>query len=143
MEIGNIVVGVDFSEPSERALDFAIAVAKRTGATIHLTHSFHLPAPGPTPDVVLFPMDTWTSVRERAAHKLEAMLERLRSDGLTAELHLCPGYAASAIVETAQEVGADLIVVGTRGRSGLAHVLLGSIAERTLRSAPCPVVTVR
>jgi nucleotide-binding universal stress UspA family protein len=85
----------------------------------------------------------WTRVREAAARKLEGILQRLETEGVDAQLHLCPGYAALAINETAEEVGADLIVMGTRGRSGLAHVLLGSVAERTLRRAPCPVVTVR
>jgi nucleotide-binding universal stress UspA family protein len=142
MKIENIVVAIDFSEPSDRALELAVGLAKRVGAKIHLLHSFHVPIPGPTPDTIVFPRDMWTSMRDAASGKLEESLERLRREGIDAELHLRPGYAVLAINETVQEVGADLIVMGTRGLSGLRHVLIGSIAERTVRSSPCPVITV-
>jgi nucleotide-binding universal stress UspA family protein len=142
MKIENIVVAIDFSEPSERALEFAVGLAKRVGAKIHLLHSFHVPIPGPTPDTIVFPRDMWTGMRDAASRKLEESLERLGQEGIEAELHLRPGYAVLAITETVEEVGADLVVMGTRGLSGLRHVLLGSIAERTVRSSPCPVITV-
>ena len=142
MKIENIVVAVDFSEPSERALEFAVGLAGRVKAKIHLVHSFHVPIPGPTPDTIVFPRDMWTSMRDAASRRLEATLERLEREGIEAQLHLRPGYAVLAIHETVEEVGADLIVMGTRGLSGLRHVLLGSIAERTVRSATCPVITV-
>ena len=143
MEFENIIVAVDFSEHSDRALDAALGMAKRDQATLHLVHSFHIPMPGPTPDAVLFPPDTWASVREASAQKLERILERMKAEGIECELHLCPGYPVGAILDTAEEVEADLIVMGTRGLSGLKHVLLGSVAERTIRVAPCPVLTVR
>jgi nucleotide-binding universal stress UspA family protein len=82
-------------------------------------------------------------VREAAAQKLERILERMKAEGIECALHLCPGHPVGAILDTAEEVDADLIVMGTRGLSGLKHVLLGSVAERTIRTAPCPVLTVR
>ncbi len=63
--------------------------------------------------------------------------------GIAVETHLTEGANAHAIVETAKKVNADLIVMGTRGLSGLKHVMLGSVAERTIRISPCPVLTVK
>jgi nucleotide-binding universal stress UspA family protein len=90
----------------------------------------------------VIPPDSLTSYREAAAATLETLLEKLRSAGVEGHLHLAPGNAVSVIDEVAREVGADLVVVGTRGRTGLPHVLLGSVAERVVRTAPCPVLTV-
>jgi nucleotide-binding universal stress UspA family protein len=81
--------------------------------------------------------------REAAAAKLDALIRRVATEGVTATSHLSEVPAASAIVDLAEELGADLIVMGTRGHTGLKHVLLGSVAERTLRHAPCSVLTVK
>ncbi len=142
MKLTSILVAVDFSEPSQRALEAAIAMAKKLGGRIHLLHSYHVPIPGPMPDLIYFPPDTWTPVREASAKRMQEMIDRLRAEGIEGHLHLGPGYAVGAILETAKEVHADLIVLGTRGLTGLPHVLLGSIAERVVRAAPCPVLTV-
>ena len=63
--------------------------------------------------------------------------------GLVAMAHLAELPPAQAITQTAEEIGADVIVMGTRGLAGLKHVLLGSVAERTIRTAPCPVITIK
>jgi nucleotide-binding universal stress UspA family protein len=62
--------------------------------------------------------------------------------GVDAQLHLRPGHPVTEIVAMAEELHVDLIVMGTRGRTGLAHLVLGSVAERVTRTAPCPVMTV-
>ena len=84
-----------------------------------------------------------TSVRDAAARKLENALQRVTGEGIEAETHLSEMPPAQAIAQTAEKIQADLIIMGTRGLSGLKHVLLGSVAERTIRMAPCPVMTVK
>jgi nucleotide-binding universal stress UspA family protein len=142
VKLDTIVVAIDFSEPAHRALDLATDLARQSGGTVHLVHAFHVPLAGPVPDMVVVPPDALAWARERSAAELEAMLARLRADGVPARIHLRAGQPVHEIVEAAREVGADLIVMGTRGRGALAHLLLGSVAERTLRLAPCPVLTV-
>ncbi len=67
----------------------------------------------------------------------------MTGEGIQCESHLIAQTPSAAIVEAAEQIGADLIVMGTRGLSGLKHILLGSVAERTVRVAPCPVMTVK
>jgi len=143
VKLETLLVGVDFSEPSDRAFEMARDLAQRTRARIHLVHAFHVPVQGPLPDMVIFPPDSLMSYRDAATRSLQKMLDKLAAAGVEGHLHLAPGAPAGVIEDTARAVGADLVVVGTRGRSGLAHVLLGSTAERVLRGAPCPVLTVR
>jgi nucleotide-binding universal stress UspA family protein len=143
MKIETILVPVDFSPHSAKALACAIGLAKTFQARIHLLHAYHLPIQVATPDQVIIPRDFWTSVREAAAQKLEKSLQQVTSEGIEAETHLTDMAPAQAIVDAAERTGADLIVMGTRGLTGLKHVVLGSVAERTVRMAPCPVMTVK
>jgi nucleotide-binding universal stress UspA family protein len=143
MKLDAILVAIDLSAHSEKALECAIGLARRLGGKIHLIHSFHVPIPGPPPDATVIPREAMTASREVAARKLEAMRQRVEAEGVETVLHLRPGHPVSEIAETAKEVGADLIVMGTRGLGGLQHVLLGSVAEPMLRTAPCPVLTVK
>jgi nucleotide-binding universal stress UspA family protein len=143
MELEQILVPTDFSAHAERALDAAIGLARRFGAKVHLLHAYHLPVTVATPEYVVIPRDFWTSVREAASKKLSDLVDRVRGEGLEVEAHLTEMAAAPAITEAAEKLGVDLIVMGTRGNTGLKHVLLGSVAERTLRTAPCPVLTLK
>jgi nucleotide-binding universal stress UspA family protein len=138
-----ILVPVDFSAHSDKALDCALMLAKTFGAQVHLLHAYHLPIQVATPDQVIIPRDFWTAVRDSAARKLEKALHKVEAAGITGETHLAELPPAQAITQTAEKISADLIVMGTRGLTGLKHVLLGSVAERTIRSAPCPVMTVK
>jgi nucleotide-binding universal stress UspA family protein len=144
--IRNILVPIDFSPHADRALDYALDLAKAFGARIHLLHAFHHPeyfaAPG-APGAVAIPVDWISSVRERARQELEKRAKRLTQSGAQAQARLEEGPPAQCICDVAGELPADLIVMGTRGRSGLAHILLGSVAERTVRMAPCPVLTLK
>lgn len=143
MKIRSILVPIDFSAHSARALDDALDLAKQFGATIHVMHAYHLPALIGMPDEIVIPADFWTGVRDAAARKLEKAVERVRGAGVKCESHLLESAPSQAIVELATKLGADLIVIGTRGLTGLKHVLLGSVAERVLRTAPCPVLAVK
>jgi len=141
--ITKIVVGTDFSEASERALGLALELAERAKASIELVHaysvpSFNLPIEGAV-------MASATFVAEQSAklqQQLDAVVAQHAKPGLRLSAHLRDGTPHQELCDFARKVGADLIVVGTHGRSGPAHVLLGSVAERVLRVAPCPVLTV-
>ncbi len=139
----SIVVALDFSEQSSRALDTAIDLARNSGGELHLVHAFDVRIPFVTPYEVAVPDKLITAARDSAARKLEKALQRVTAAGLAGKSYLEEVPAASAIARVAEEVGADLVVMGTHGHTGLKHVLLGSVAERTLRLAPCSVLTVK
>lgn len=143
MKLEQILVALDFSPHSERALDAAIGLAKRFDSKLHLFHAYHLPVTVATPEQIVIPRDFWKSVRDAASSKLEEAADRVEKEGVAVETHLTEMSPAPAIVEAAEKLGIDLIVMGTRGNTGLKHVLLGSVAERTLRTAPCPVLTIK
>jgi nucleotide-binding universal stress UspA family protein len=140
--IRKILVPVDFSDHSARALDHAIGLAKVFGAEIDLLHSYEV-----TPIVTLYgvgyPATLDADLRGAATQRLSTWREKALGEGLTVRQHVVSSPASEAIVDLAKEMGVDLIVMGTRGLRGLKHVMLGSVAERTLRRAPCPVLTVR
>lgn len=141
--IRKIVAAVDFSELSDRALDAAIELARRFSAELHLVHAFDVRVPLVTPYEVAIPTTFIEEARRAAERKLEAQAKRAQEAGVRAQSHLTEVPAASSIRDVAEELGADLVVMGTHGHTGLKHVLLGSVAERTLRHAPCSVLTVK
>ena len=144
------VVPYDFSSHAAAALGAATRLAKRLGADVHLVHVIPMPsyayiyaADGAAMDLPAIDMDR---VRADSRAALEKVAAALTSEGLGGDIqtHVGDGVGiADVICETAESLGADLIVMGTHGRTGLAHTFLGSVAERTLRMAPCPVLTVR
>jgi nucleotide-binding universal stress UspA family protein len=145
MEIHRILVPVDFSEHSHHALDEAIELAKRFGAEVHLIHCYQVYPAGAVgyPYDVALPESYERAVREAATAQLSDCRAKATARGVRVEQHLSVGPPSHGIVELAEKLPADLIVMGTRGLSGLKHVLLGSVAERTIRHAPCPVLTVK
>jgi nucleotide-binding universal stress UspA family protein len=143
MQVRSILVPVDFSRDSEHATGIAAELAKTFGAKLLLLHAYHLPTQLALPDQVIAPQDYWDGVRDATQRKLEDCRARASASGVDADVELVAGAPSFAISETAKRVNADLIVMGTRGLTGLKHVLLGSTAERTVRLAPCPVMTVK
>jgi universal stress protein A len=141
--IRTILVPLDFSSNSDHALDVAADLATLFGASLHLLHAQHVPALAMSPYGAALPQGVWDELREGARRELEERRARVAARDLEAHAHLATGQPSGAIQQSARELGADLIVIGTRGRTGLAHVLLGSVAERTLRTATCPVLTVK
>jgi nucleotide-binding universal stress UspA family protein len=133
-----LLVPTDFSEHAGWAVDQAIELARRSGARIDLLHTYRIPSPY---DVVL-PDDVAVAVRDAAARRLLGVFERIQKRGVDVEMHLKEQPLPEAVVSLAAEFDSDCVVIGTRGLTGLKHVLLGSNAERTLRVAPCPVLTV-
>jgi nucleotide-binding universal stress UspA family protein len=139
----NILVPTDLSEGAEEALDYACELAAQLGAKIHLLNVIGIPALGvPELGVALTStmIDTLIADNQRSLDALAAA-RRGRCD--VGEVLLKTGDARDTINQTAKELGCELIVMGTHGRRGLSRALLGSVAETVVRSAPCPVLTIR
>ena len=145
--VTRILVPTDFSEPSDAALEYATTLAADLGASLHLLHVFEDPylTGGAFAAEMYAPVPP--DLRERLFEEAKAHLrERVEAHGdghvpPTAEVYTGP--TAKAIADYAASEHIDLIVIGTHGRGGMAHLLLGSVAERVVRTAPCPVLTVR
>ena len=142
-EINNVLVATDFSSHSEAAIRAATNLAKTFGATIHLVHAFDTPIPIFTPYEVVIPDGFLEQARASATRSLHASRDKIQAESVPVKTHLTEGPAAPAIARAAEELGADLIVMGTRGNTGLKHVVLGSVTERTIRLAPCSVLSVK
>lgn len=134
-----VVVATDFSEVARAATAWAVEIARAHGARLTLAHAVRLPAP--FPDYLGSKSDFTSNLREAARAKLEEEVSRLETDGCEVETRLLVGAASESVLETAEELSADLVVIGTRGLSGLPHLLLGSTAERVVQNARCPVLT--
>jgi nucleotide-binding universal stress UspA family protein len=141
-EIHKILVPIDFSEHSQRALEAAIGLAQKFDSELHLLHC-HQPLAAAGPYDFVLPEGLERQIREGAQRRLAEWRQTASAKKVRAHDHLGLSVPSEGIVELAKKLGADLIVMGTRGLSGLKHVLLGSVAERVLRTAPCPVLTVK
>lgn len=140
MKLKHIIVPVDFSESSRAALDLATSIARGTGATLHILHvKEHLVAYDLSREyanVSVFP----------DVDEIKAVLERVVPvDPDVPYRHWLfeSEDVADEIVHLADELGADLIALGTHGRSGLCHLVMGSVAESVMRQARCPVLTIK
>lgn len=143
MNIRTILVPVDFSADSANALDRAIEFAKEFDSRLLLLHCYPINVGGISPYGLVLSEDFDREFREAASRKLAEWSEKATAAGVQVEQVLTPMFPSEAISSTAEERGVDLIVMGTRGLTGLKHVMLGSVAERTIRVAPCPVLTVK
>jgi universal stress protein A len=139
MPLQTILVPTDFSTHADRALEQAIELARSFGARIHLLHSCAIAALDPYG----LPHELVARIDAGARRELAAREAQLVRAGIQASSSVSGSVAASAIFELASSLPADLVVMGTLGRTGLKHVLLGSVAERTVRLAPCPVLIVK
>lgn len=147
MTLRKIVVGVDLSAGAELAAFRAAEVAAQTGAELVLVHAATVPESPDVPESMKPAADALVAVlTERLARQRTALgelRERLGNGGVTISQLLVDRPADEALTEAATELGADLIVTGTRPRSGLRRWLLGSVAEHVVRAAPCSVLVIR
>ena len=145
MNIGTILVPTDFSKDGDNALAKAVDLAKLLRAKLVVLHAYHvdLPIASPMVGAYTLPPRFYEQVRSEATARVEKTAHELAAQGIEASGIAVSEPASVAIVEQAERLPADLIVMGTRGLSGLKHVLLGSVAERVIREAPCPVLTVK
>ena len=138
-----ILVPVDFSDHSKEALDTAIQMANLFGSTIHLLHCYHIQTAGISQYGIVLTSGYYADIRDAAEKQLDDWREILSNEEIQSESILSADSPSLAISLAAEEIEADLIVMGTRGLSGLKHAVLGSVAERVVRLAPCPVLTVK
>lgn len=142
--ISRVLVATDLSPASTAAVRKAIAIARENGSTLLLAHAYQPPSlvlEGYVPPVTYEKWDD--SVREDVRMKMQPFLDEAEKAGVAAEAVILSGTPNEAITEAAREAHADLVVVGTHGRTGMPRFFLGSVAARVVSSAPCPVMTVR
>ncbi len=144
ISISRIMCPVDFSESSDHALGYAVDLARMFGAQLTLLHVVEVPflpsyAMAGVPDLSL-PLE---QIEEGARKGLERLIEECRKKHERVETELRTGTAFMEIINYAREIQADMIVMGTHGRTGLSHIIIGSVAEKVVRKAPCPVLTIR
>jgi nucleotide-binding universal stress UspA family protein len=144
LEWKKILCPIDFSEASREALRAAVEVARRFGGELTLFHAY--PLPGYTlPEGTVLPN---AEMLQALADETQAMLEKWKAEAMAmgaaqVAIDKSVGEPATAILDAAEAGKFDLVVVATHGRTGFAHMILGSVAERVVRRCPAPVLTVR
>jgi nucleotide-binding universal stress UspA family protein len=137
----HILVPHDFSETADHALFFALDLAESLGARVTVMHAYEVDYG--FPESAIPAPELLSQIRESAGAALEGVIARASKRGVPVAGLLRQGTPWSEIDEVAGHTKADLVVMGTHGRRGIARALLGSVAERVVRTAPCPVLTVR
>jgi nucleotide-binding universal stress UspA family protein len=144
--VTRILVPTDFSETADAALEYAKTLATNLGASVHLLHVFQDPnIPAAYANEVFVPPPPDLREHELAAART-GLLKRMSAEDekrFAGTRAIVEGLTAKEIVKYAEQYAIDLIVMGTHGRRGVAHLLLGSVAEHVVRTARCPVLTVR
>jgi len=141
IDLKHILVPTDFSKHSHIALTYGVAFAKKFGAQLHLLHIVQ--------DLAVFFPDTVTVVppTDQLTEAVEAALLRVVQENHLEDLKVKTvvrsGSPFHEVAQYAREENVDLIIMGTHGRGGLMHLLMGSVAEKVVRKSPCPVLTVR
>jgi nucleotide-binding universal stress UspA family protein len=147
VRIERVLCPTDFSEFSERALSRAVGLARWFEARVTALHVVPRILATATPtypgSYLALPPGFLQAQRDEAEQALRRLVEPHLGEGAPIEVKLVDGDPARAIQAEAEALPADLVVMGTHGRSGFEHMLMGSVAERVLRTAPCPVLTVR
>lgn len=145
IEIRTILAPTDFSEHAAAALRYACGLAEKLDATLHVMHVLSEVVPvGPDPMLApVLPPEYYQESERAAREALGSILDPSWGRPKAVETFVRWGVPVLAVVEHATQHAVDLIVIATHGRTGLSHVLLGSVAERIVREAPCPVLTIR
>ena len=135
-----ILVATDFSTGSDEALDEAIEIGKPSGAEVEVLHVLELAEEFPFG--MAYAGADYGMLYASIDKQLSERADRVTAGGLRCTTKIVEGAAVTEITQRGRDIGADLIVVGTHGRTGIAHAMLGSVAERVVRRASCPVLTV-
>ena len=145
IRLTKLLVPTDFSEDSEQAARYAVELAKRFQAEIHCIHVVDIPADllstsdyymtGPSEQFI-------DQIREESKKNLEGFAEK-NLEGAQVQTAFLEGSPFVEIIRYARDQQIDLVVIATHGRTGLKHVLFGSVAEKVVRKAPCPVLVVK
>jgi nucleotide-binding universal stress UspA family protein len=140
--VRHILVAHDFAADSEAALDYAVALAKPLGARITVLHTYEFPSMG-MPEMPVMAADWIKQIGTVAQQQLGRVVDRVKNTGVPVTSELRQGAVWREVEAAAKERHVDLVVVGSHGRRGLPRALLGSVAEKIVRTAPCPVLVVR
>ena len=142
LTIKRILVPLDFTETSDKAFDFAIEMAERFNATVTAMHAYEIPVIGFPDGALVATVDIATRIQEAGRKGLDAAVAARSSRNVKIDSVLREGPAWEEIRALAEEMPADLIVIGTHGRRGIARALLGSVAENVIRTTRIPVLTI-
>jgi nucleotide-binding universal stress UspA family protein len=144
MEIKRILCPIDFSDYSRHAFDHAVAIAKWYDSTITVLHVFSVtPVAAYAPGTPMHPSVVLTSTdRDELLGSMKRFAEDEAGSAVPIQFEICEGTAATEILARASAMPSDLLVMGTHGRSGFERLMLGSVTEKVLRKATCPVLTV-
>ncbi len=145
MKIETILVATDFSDTAKKAMDTAIDMARHFEAQLVILHAYNVEIPIASPMMTggyILPDGFFEEIGKQARLQVEAAAKEVSDKGVAAVGVAIDEPAALAIVDEAKRRKADMIVMGTRGLTGIKHMALGSIADKVVRTAPCPVLTV-
>jgi nucleotide-binding universal stress UspA family protein len=142
LTVRTILVPVDFTETSDRALDYAVAMAARFEASVVVMHAYEIPVYGFPDGALVASGEVATRISEAAQKALDRLVEARKDKGVKLSALLRTGVAYDLANTVAEEIDADLIVIGTHGRRGIARALLGSVAENVIRTAKRPVLVI-
>ena len=142
-KIRRIVCPVDFSEGAGSAIEYALDLAKDVGAEVRFVHVYQIPVYALPDGAVIGGPELAARLGVQLQTELEGLAKKYAERGVKIATHLIEGVPHVEIVRIAKELPADLIVMGTHGRGGISHLLLGSVAERGVRTSECPGLTVR
>jgi nucleotide-binding universal stress UspA family protein len=137
-EFRHVLAATDFTDPANHAVDVALSLAEKFGGQVTLVHAYYIPAPA-YDSLIAWPINEVAAGAQRA---LDAAVARAKQRYPKCEGVLQMGFPPECIVDVAKQRGADIIVMGTHGRRGVMHALLGSVAEHVVRTSPVPVLTV-
>ena len=143
MQINHILVPIDFSSDSEVAIDMAISLAKKLGSRITLLHAIHEVYIGVGEMAAALPPSYIEDIEAEVEREMQGYVNKVVEAGLNGDSVVVHGVPFQSILDAAEDQNIDLIVMGTHGRTGLKHVLLGSVAEKVIRLARCPVLVSR
>ena len=144
MTVRKILVPVDFSRQSAEALSVAADLSRRYEAALEIVHVLNRPTYAlPEGFVVPTPEQSSSVVAKIESRLAESKKEALDAGAFKVEVRVLQGFPTTEILQVAKEEEPDLIVMGTHGRTGIEHLVIGSVAEDVVRLAPCPVLTTR
>lgn len=144
IDLKRICVATDFSNPANRAFQYGLVFAKQFQAELHLLHVIEDIIPTvPEPGLAMLPtQEIMNSLRKASEDGMAKVISQHDVSGVDIRQVVREGVPFREVCDYATKESVDLVIVGTHGRSGLTHLLLGSVAERVVRSATCPVLTI-
>lgn len=147
LDLRTLLVPVDFSDNSMHAVNYALRLARRFGSRVVLVHVYHFPVELLTDwsayGTLAGSGELLEALRKEREEQLAALAREKAGSGLEIVTRVLEGTPFSEIVKASREENADLLIMGTRGLTGIKHVLIGSTAEKVVRKAPCPVLVLK